>query len=73
MQAKQWAIGEPRKGAPLYGKDINLPNEIASQTKIMTFYVVIKIMEEMEIENPKNYYLRVTKQAERVSGTKAGL
>jgi len=57
----------------MYGKDIYTPNEIASQTKIMTAYVVLKMMEELEIDNPKNYYLRVTKKAELVKGTKAGL
>lgn len=57
----------------MYGKDINTPNEIASQTKIMTAYVVLKMMEDLEIENPKNYYVRVTKKAEQVNGTKAGL
>jgi hypothetical protein len=39
----------------------------------MTAYVVLKLLEELEIDNPKNYYLRVTKKAERVKGTKAGL
>ncbi len=39
----------------------------------MTAYVVLKMMEELEIEHPKDYYIRVTKRAERVRGTKAGL
>ncbi len=52
---------------------MNIPNEIASQTKIMTAYVVLKMMEELEIENPKNIYVRVTKKAEKIKGTKAGL
>lgn len=30
----------------------------------MTAYVVLKLMEELEIDNPKNYYIRVTKKAE---------
>jgi D-alanyl-D-alanine carboxypeptidase len=57
----------------MYGKDINVPNEIASQTKIMTAYVVMKMIEELDIEQPKNFYIRVTKKAEKVKGTKAGL
>jgi D-alanyl-D-alanine carboxypeptidase len=57
----------------VYGRDVNIPNEIASQTKIMTAYVVLKMMEELEIENPKNIYVRVTKKAEKIKGTKAGL
>ena len=48
----------------MYGKDINVPNEIASQTKIMTAYVVMKMIEELDIEQPKNFYIRVTKKAE---------
>lgn len=73
VQAAQWAIAETRKGTVIYGKDINLSNEIASQTKIMTAYVVLKLMEEMEIDKPKNIFMRVTKKAEKVKGTKAGL
>ena len=51
-----------------------MPNEIASQTKIMTAYVVLKICEELEIiDNHKDYFIRVTKKAEKIKGTKAGL
>ena len=57
----------------IYGRDSNVPNEIASQTKIMTSYVVMKLVEELDIVDLKNYYIRVTKKAERVVGTKAGL
>ena len=39
----------------------------------MTAYVVLKLCEELEIEKLKNYYLRVTRKAEKISGTKAGL
>jgi len=39
----------------------------------MTAYVVMKLVEELEIIDIKNYYLKVTKKAERVIGTKAGL
>jgi hypothetical protein len=39
----------------------------------MTSYVVMKIVEELEIQDLKNFYIRVTKKAERVVGTKAGL
>jgi hypothetical protein len=39
----------------------------------MTSYVVMKIVEELEILDLKNVYIRVTKKAERVIGTKAGL
>jgi len=39
----------------------------------MTAYVVMKLVEELEIIDLKNYYLKVTKKAERVIGTKAGL
>ncbi len=30
IQSKQWAIAETRKGNAIYGKDVNVPNEIAS-------------------------------------------
>ena len=39
----------------------------------MTAYVVMKLVEELEIIDIKNYYIKVTKKAERVIGTKAGL
>ena len=73
VTAKQWAISEPNRGNALFGKDFSVPAEIASQTKIMTAYVVLKMLEELDITEPKNYYIRVTKKAERVKGTKAGL
>jgi hypothetical protein len=39
----------------------------------MTAYVVMKLVEELEIFDLKNYFIKVTKKAERVIGTKAGL
>jgi hypothetical protein len=39
----------------------------------MTSYVVMKLVEELEILDLKNIYIRVTKKAERIVGTKAGL
>jgi hypothetical protein len=39
----------------------------------MTSYVVMKLVEELEIQDLKNFYIRVTKKAEKVIGTKAGL
>jgi len=73
VYAKQWAIADSAKGAVMFGKESGSPAEIASQTKIMTAYVVLKMLEDLEIGDPQNYYVRVTKKAERVTGTKAGL
>jgi hypothetical protein len=39
----------------------------------MTAFVVLKLAEELEIEDMRNVYVRVTKKAEKVKGTKAGL
>lgn len=39
----------------------------------MTSFVVMKLVEELEIQDLKNYYIRVTRKAEKVIGTKAGL
>jgi hypothetical protein len=39
----------------------------------MTSYVVMKLVEELDIQDLKNFYIRVTKKAEKVIGTKAGL
>ena len=39
----------------------------------MTAYVVMKLVEELEIIDLKNYFIKVTKKAERIIGTKAGL
>jgi hypothetical protein len=33
----------------------------------------MKLVEELEIQDLKNFYIRVTKKAEKVIGTKAGL
>jgi D-alanyl-D-alanine carboxypeptidase len=73
VTAKQWVICESTRGNALFGKDFNVPAEIASQTKIMTAYVTLKLLEELDITEPKNFFIRVTKKAEKVQGTKAGL
>lgn len=46
--------------------------EIASLTKIMTFYVTLVILEELKL-NLKEIYIKVTKKASETIGTTAEL
>ena len=52
VHAKQWAIADSAKGGVIFGKESGTPAEIASQTKIMTAYVVLKMLEDLEISDP---------------------
>ena len=44
VSARQWCISEAKKGEPLHGKEQTTQREIASLTKIMTAYTVVRIL-----------------------------
>lgn len=46
---------------------------MASLTKIMTAYTICRLLNELNITNPKNVYLRVSKKAAYMCGTTAFL
>jgi D-alanyl-D-alanine carboxypeptidase len=73
VTAKAWAIADPRKGEIMHGKEQLIQREIASLTKIMTAYTVCRLMSELNINHPKNVYLRVSRKAAYMTGTTAML
>ena len=54
------------------GKKENYKREVASITKMMTFYTCLKIMEKFNID-PENTILTVSRTASRTNGTSACL
>ena len=46
---------------------------MASLTKIMTAYTVVRLLHELNIQHPENLYLRVSKKAANIVGTIAYL
>ena len=57
----------------MHGKSENEQREIASLNKIMTAYTICRLMSELNIHQPKNVYLRVSKKAAYINGTHAFL
>jgi D-alanyl-D-alanine carboxypeptidase len=56
----------------LYGHRYNIPYEIASLTKIMTFWVVLKIVEEYQV-NIREEMVSVEHLSSDIGGTSADL
>lgn len=46
---------------------------MASLTKIMTAYTVCRLISDLNINNPSNVYLRVSRKAAYMNGTTAFL
>ncbi len=46
VSCKAWAIGDPKTGKVLWGHDEHKPLDIASTTKIMTAYLIVKYAAE---------------------------
>ena len=72
MTAQGWAILDMKTNLILYGKAENVKREIASLTKIMTFYSAISIIEKFEIDSKKVFFC-VSKNASLITGTTARL
>jgi len=49
ITSKAWAISNGNNSQIIYSKNLNEKREIASLTKIMTAYVSIKLIEELDI------------------------
>ncbi len=56
----------------MQGKRENVRREVASLTKIMTCYTVLKLLKEFQID-PKTEKVVVSEIASQVSGTSANL
>lgn len=56
----------------IYGRKENLRREIASLTKMMTFFTVIDLMKQFKL-NAETYKITVSTLASQISGTSAFL
>ena len=72
VSAKSWAITSLNNGEIFFGKNIDDTREIASLTKIMTCYSVLKLTHRWNLDL-RDIILNVTNQAASINGTKAGL
>jgi serine-type D-Ala-D-Ala carboxypeptidase (penicillin-binding protein 5/6) len=72
ISAKSWSIIDGNTGEILFGKHDNLSKEIASLTKIMTAYTVIRIIKKLDI-NVLATKIEVSELASMTGGTTAQL
>jgi len=72
VTARWWGVLDGDDGSLLFGRNENTSKEIASITKIMTAYLVFRIMKRFKI-NPKTTMIQVSKYASAVAGTTARL
>jgi D-alanyl-D-alanine carboxypeptidase len=72
ITAQSYAIFDLKNGNLLLGRKENLRREIASLTKIMTFYTVLDLLERYRLK-AENVKIKVTNAATLVTGTSACL
>lgn len=72
VTAKWWGVLDGDDGSLLFGRNEHVPREMASITKVMTAYLVFRIMKRFKI-NPKTTMVSVSKYASSVGGTTARL
>ena len=72
VTAKCWGVLDGDDGSLLFGRNEHSPKEIASITKIMTAYLIFRIMRRFKI-NPKKRMVKVSKYAASIAGTTARL
>jgi D-alanyl-D-alanine carboxypeptidase len=61
-----------RTGSLIFGRKENLRREIASLTKMMTFYTVIELIKQFKLQ-VETYQITVSTLASQISGTSAFL
>jgi D-alanyl-D-alanine carboxypeptidase len=67
-----WAIYDCKTKCLLKGKYETYRREVASITKMMTFYTIINIIEDYKID-PSQTFITVCRQATSIIGTSADL
>jgi D-alanyl-D-alanine carboxypeptidase len=72
VTAKSWCVYDAITGDFIYGVREHKRREIASLTKIMTCYVVCKLIREYKVD-PKTTYIQVSAMASSMNGTSANL
>ena len=69
--ASSWAIFDQKTQTLMFGKNEKERREVASITKVMTCYVVLKLMERFNLNDDS--LIEVTEDAAGVHGTTADL
>jgi D-alanyl-D-alanine carboxypeptidase len=72
ISAQSWAIFDAKTMKLVQGKKENYKREIASITKMMTFYTVLRLLERFNLDI-EDQILIVSKLASRTNGTSANL
>jgi D-alanyl-D-alanine carboxypeptidase len=72
ITAQSYAIFDMKTNALILGRKENLKREVASLTKIMTFYTILDLMTRYKID-PDSHIVTVSKWAVYQSGTTASL
>ena len=72
ITSKSWVVYDSTLGNKLFGKKIDENREVASLTKIMTFYTVLKYSQDNKIDF-KNSMITISKEASKINGTRAEL
>ena len=73
VTARCWVLYDVQNAKYLEGKSPYTQRQVASLTKIMTFYTTLRIFENLKIENYLDFQFRVTKYASSMNGTSARL
>lgn len=72
VTAKCWGVLDGDDGSLLFGRNEHVQREMASITKVMTSYLIFRIMKRFKI-NPKKRMVKVSRYASQVGGTTAKL
>ena len=71
VSAESWVIYDIQKKSFLKGRKELIKREVASITKMMTFYTALQLMKKFDLDDET--LLTVSKEASRVNGTSADL
>jgi len=72
VTAKSWGVLDGDDGSLLFGRNEHTVKEVASITKVMTSYLIFRIMRRFKM-NPKKEMVVVSKYASSITGTTARL
>lgn len=70
VTAKSWVVFTAENNQFFFGKRENVQREVASLTKIMTFYTSLNLIKELKID-PKTTYISISETASNTNGTSA--
>lgn len=71
VSAESWVIYDIQKKSFVKGRKELIKREVASITKMMTFYTALQLMKKFDLDDET--LLTVSKEASRVNGTSADL